>query len=252
MIEIFIIFGVVFFIAVLFYKQANEQFEILQIGGDRLEELPTLYAERSPIVVSGYEGLVSLGLGTETELRKRPNILQMTVGAVQNKTTLRTLLDSPAALRTFQFPVATAEFLAQESGLATWFKHSLYEHLLPSAFTKWFYSARTSLWLHHRGMFRTKAFQTAVMATQGVARVSLMLGSALPYLPGKWEGRQFASLTAQDTPLLSQVKFVEVTVRPGTILLLPPHMIVDISSGAGPVQAWSLVAEIHHPISGLA
>ena len=45
MIEIFIIIAVVFFIAVLFYKQANEQFDILQITADRLEELPTLYAE---------------------------------------------------------------------------------------------------------------------------------------------------------------------------------------------------------------
>jgi len=247
MIELFIIAGVVFFIAVLFYKRANEQFDILQIGGDRIEELPTLYAERSPIVVSGYP---SPGLGNETELRKRTGTLQMVVGKTKDSPTLRSLLDNPAALARFQFPLATAEFLAQETGLSVWFQHHLYEQLLPSQYTKWFYTEKTSLWLGHRGLFRTKAFQTVIMPTQGTARVSLMLTSVLPYLPTRWEGRRFASLGPQDTPLLSQIKFVEVVLRPGNLLLLPPHMIVDIGSDAG--QAWSFVAEIHHPISKLA
>jgi hypothetical protein len=77
MLEIFIIVAVVFFIAVLFYKQANEDFEILQITSARMDELPTLYAERYPIVLSDY---ALPGLGTESELRKRPAILQMKMG----------------------------------------------------------------------------------------------------------------------------------------------------------------------------
>jgi hypothetical protein len=246
MIEVFIIVAVIFFIAVLFYKQANEQFEISQITAARLEELPTLYAERSPIVVSGYP---LPGIGTEGELRKRPRILQMKVG----QTTLQHLLDSPRALANFQFPYATAEFLAQESGLTVWFQHHLYDQLLPSPYTKWFYSAKTTLWLHHRGLFPTTAFQTLIMPTQGVARVSLMLATALPYLPTRWEGRQFMTLSAQDTPLLGQIKYIDVLLRPGTLLLLPPHMIVDIaSSDSAGEAAWLFVAEIHHPISRLA
>jgi len=42
MIEIIVIIAVLLFIAVLFYKQANEQFEILQVEATRLQELPTL------------------------------------------------------------------------------------------------------------------------------------------------------------------------------------------------------------------
>jgi hypothetical protein len=247
MIEIFIIVAVVFFIAVLFYKQANEQFDILQITADRLEELPTLYAERSPIVVSGF---VPPALGTEAELRKRTNIIQMTVSQGKSGKSLRQLLDSPGELRTFQFLPETASFLAQESGLTVWFNHHLYEQLLPSQYTKWFYSNKSSLWIDHRGLFKTTAFQTIIMPTQGITRVCLMLPSVLPYLPTQWEGRRFSSLSPQDTPLLNQIKYIEIRLRKGNLLALPPHMIVDVSSEEG--VAWNFIGEIHHPISKIS
>jgi len=243
MIEFFIILTVLFFIAVLFYKQANEQFEILQIEASRISELPTMYAERYPIVVSNFQPPV---LGTEIELQKRPNILQMTV----NKNyTFKSLLENRDALAAFTFPKETATFLAKESGLSVWFQHHLFSLLTPF-YTKWFYTHKTSLWPHHRGLFKTTAFQTVVMVTQGTARVSLMLGSVIPYLPNRWQNRQFHSLTAQDTPLINQVKYIEIKLRKGNLLVLPAHMIVDITSEGS--SAWNFMAEIHHPISLLA
>ena len=245
MIEVFIILGVIFFIAVLFYKQANEQFEILQITANRIEEVRTLYGERSAIVLSDF---VPPALGTEVELRKRTNIIQMSVA---NGTSLKHLLDNRQLLATFQFSPPTAAFLAKESGLDVWFQQQLYEKLLPSPFTQWFYSNTTSLWIHHRGMFKARAFQTIIMPTQGTTNVIVMLPSVMPYLPTKWEGRRFHSLTAQDTPLLNQIKYVEIRLRRGNILFLPPHSIVDIST-EGSEPAWNFIAEIHHPISRIA
>jgi hypothetical protein len=243
MIEFIIIFGILFFIAVLFYKQANEQFEILQIDAARIDELPTMYGDRSPIVIKGYD---TPSLGTEAELQKRPNIMQM---AVRPGMSLKGLLASPQSLAAFQFRPETASFLAQESGLTVWFQHHMYEKFLPSPYTRWLYSSRCSLWPHHRGLFKTTAFQTLIMPTQGVARVSLMLGKVVPYLPVKWQGRAFNSLTPQDTPLLGQIKFLEVRLKKGNLLLLPAHMIVDIGSEE---NSWIFIAEIHHPISRLA
>ena len=243
MIEIFIIATVLFFIAVLFYKQANEQFEILQVPAERIHELPTLYTDRSPIVISDYK---PPALGTEEELQKRPNILQMSIAP---NLSLKQLLTNPQTLETFPFTQKTAVFLAKESGLTVWFQHHLYDQLLPSPYTKFFYSAKTSLWPNHRGLFKTTAFQTLIMPTQGTASVSLMLSKVIPYLPTRWEGRQFRTLTPQDTPLLNQIKFLEITLRKGNLLLLPAHVIVDIAS----IQsAWCFIGEIHHPISLLA
>jgi len=245
MIEIIIIFTVLFFIAVLFYKQANEQFEILQIEATRLSELPTMYPDRSPIVISNFQPPT---LGTEQELRKRPNILDM---GVSKEFTLKRLLENPQALRNFHFNSETARFLSKESGLHIWFEHHLYRDILPSPYTNWLYTFKTSLWPDHRGLFKTTAFQTLIMPTQGATRVSLMLGSALPYLPNRWQGRAFHSLTPQDTPLLNQIKYIEIKLRKGNLLLLPAHMIVDIST-EGTLSSWCFIGEIHHPISLIA
>ena len=244
MLEIIIIFTVLFFIAVLFYKQANEQFEILQIGGERIHELPTMYVDRSPIVVSDFS---TPSLGSEEAMQKRPSILQMTV---LPHMTLKELLGS-SELSTFQFSPATAEFLAKESGLSVWFDHHLFNTLLPQ-YTSWFYSSKSSLWPHHRGMYKTTAFQTIIMPTQGTAIVSLMLGKVLPYLPMRWEGRQFHALSSQDTPLINQIKYVEIKLRRGNLLILPAHIIVDVSSESGQEDAWCFIGEIHHPISRMA
>jgi hypothetical protein len=245
--EPIIILVVLFFIAVLFYKQGNEQFEILQLEAERISELPTLYADKAPIVVSDFK---LPALGTQEELQKRPHILQMSVAP---NLSLKALLGSEASLKAYTFKKPTAEFLAKETGLAIWFEHHLYTTLLPSPYTQWLYTSKTSLWPHHCGLFKTTAVQTLIMPTQGTLHVSLLLQKALPYLPKRWEGRAFHSLTPQDTPLLNQIQFIEIKLRPGNLLLLPPHLIVDINTAPdSSVSGWSFIAEIHHPISRLA
>ena len=245
--ETVIILGVLFFIAVLFYKQANEQFEILQLEAERLDELPTLHNEHSPIVVRNI-GIPNLG--TEEQLSKRPHILQM---AVQPKLSLRSLLADPVRLSTFRFSQPTAEFLSTETGLTLWMEKNFRQQLLPSPFTSFLYTTKTSLWPHHRGLWKTTAFQTVLMPTQGKAHVNLLLESQEAYLPKGWRGRSFDSLTLSDTPLLHQIKYMEVILRKGNLLLLPAHMIVDIHSTDDESESvWTVVFEIHHPISHLA
>jgi len=244
MIEFVFFIAILLFIGILFYKQANEEFQIIQLNADRIEELPTLYVDRSPIVVRDFQ---PPSLGSQEALEKRPQILQM---AVAPQVTLQTLLASNS-LATFQFPPAATVYLAKESGLHIWFEHHLYKKLLPSPWTSWLYSFQTSLWPHHRGMFKTTAIQTLLMPTQGSAVVSLLLPKMIPYLPTRWEGRPFKGLSQQDTPLLNQIQFIEIKLRKGTFLMLPAHVIVDISSVAGDT-AWIFQADIHHPISRIA
>jgi len=206
MLEYLLIIIVLFFIGVLFYKQANEEFQILQLDADRLSELPTLYADRSPIVVSDFP---TPNLGTQA-LQKR------------------------------------FDATAKESGLSVWFEHHLYKDLL-SPYTRWIYSFNTSLWPLRRGLFKTTAFQTIIMPTEGTASVKLMLLKMVPYLPNGWQGRSFSSLSLYDTPLLNQIQFIEIRVRKGNLLFLPAHMIVDIDSTDN-----IFIAEINHPISLIA
>lgn len=242
MLEYLLFAIVLFFIAVLFYKQANEEFQILQLDAERFNELPTLYAERSPIVMSDFQ---TPNLGSEEDLQRRPQIMGM---LVKQNTSLRQLLASPQ-LQQFQFPLASARFLAKESGLSIWFEHHLYKKLLPSPYTEWVYSFNTSLWPDHRGLFKTTAFQTVLMPSQGTASIKILLPKMIPYLPTQWKGRQFSTLSFQDTPLLNQIQFIEIRIRKGNLLLLPAHLIVDIQSIE---PSWVFIGEVNHPISYLA
>lgn len=230
MLEYALFIIVLFFIGILFYKQANEEFQILQLDADRLSELPTLYVDRSPIVVSDFQ---TPALGTEEEFLKRG------MGSIPP-----------------DIPKETAVHLAKESGLSVWFEHHMYKQLLPSPYTQFIYSFNTSLWPIKRGLFKTTAFQTVLMPTQGTASVKIMLQKMIPYLPSKWVGRSFSSLTLYDTPLLGQLQFIEIRVRKGNILFLPAHLIVDIESfrttGGSLEKSWIFMAEIHHPISLIA
>jgi hypothetical protein len=240
-----VILFVIGFIAVLFYKQANEQFEILQLEADRLQELPTLYGDHAPIVIRGFS---VPALGNFAELQKRKHILQM---AIAPNKTLYSVLSNKTELSKWVFRPETASFLAKESGLQIWFQQTLFTKFLPSPYTEWLYSNKTFLYPHHRGLFKTTAFQTIIMPTQGQARVSLILQNAETYLPAKWKERQFQSLTTMDTPLLAQIQFVDVKLKKGNLLVLPAHLIVDISTDSEE-PCWFFLAEIHHPISKLA
>lgn len=244
MIEWVIILAVCFFIAVLFYKQANESFEIIQLEATRIDELPTIYSEHSPIVLKNF---AVPSLGNQYELEKRHQIMNM---AVLKGLSLKALLNSEGSLREYTWKKETAEFLAKESGLHTWFQHHLYKHLLPSPFTKWLFSFQTSLYPHHRGLFKTTAFQTVLMPTQGTAIVSIMLPKSEPYFPVNWKGRRFETLTNADTPLLAQIQYIDVKLRKGNLLVLPAHFIINIKSDDD--CAWVFCAEVHHLISRIA
>lgn len=247
MIEFVLFILVLGFIAILFYKQANEQFEILQIDAERIQDLPTLYADRSPIVVRDFP---VPALGTSEELKKRTHIFKIVVAQGQGvkPITLEEFLENPI----YTITPKTARFLSKEAGLQIWFEHSVFKQLLPSPWTSWLYTCKTSLWPHHRGMYKTTAFQTMIMPTQGSVTVSLLLPKMIPYLPTAWEGRKFHSLTAHDTPLLSQIQFMEIKLRKGNILLLPAHVIVDVDAADKSKIPWIFQADIHHPISRMA
>lgn len=248
MLDILFCIIVILFIGILFYKQANEEIDILQLDAGRIEEVPTLYGERSPIVLKGFP---VPSLGSYEEMKKRPTVLGLTIG--DTKETLDTLLHSKS-LQDFTFHPTTMEFLAKESGLHIWFGLHSYKQLLPSSFTQWMYFYKTGLWPSHRGLWQTSAAHTLLVPTQGKAHVSLLLSKMIPYLPIEWKGRRLKTITAADTPLVSHLQYVEIKLKKGNALLLPPHILVDISSDETNVNnmLWMFQAEIHHPISSFA
>jgi hypothetical protein len=67
------------------------------------------------------------------------------------------------------------------------------------------------------------------------------------FLPAGWRGLHPADMCRSHTPFLEDVKYIDIIVRPGTILLIPPHW----RSAIEPREGNGLVLEIgfHHPMS---
>lgn len=225
--SIFIIVSCLF-IAVLFYKQANEQIEILTVDADRIQNLPNWLAERSPVVVRGYK---TPSLGTRAACEQRPSLAPL----FQYDTT--------------SFPIQTRKALAQESGLDIWFEHTLIP-ILTSRISRLYTTPHSRMIIGKQGLSQTTAPITFFMPTQGAFTVNILVQSQIPFLPSRWEGRALESLTVADSPLLNQIQYSQLKVRPGHLLFLPPHILIDIQEDTtAEIQAWGYFVELHHPIS---
>lgn len=235
MLEYIFLGVIVVFISILFYKQANEQIEILQLNSERIHDLPTLLQERSPVVVRDYS---TPPLGTPAELSKRPALVP--------------LLSSRS-----MFSESVKASLATQSGLDIWFEHTWLPKLTTPLSRLWT-RPRSRIVPLTEGLWKTTAPLTFFMPTQGAFRIRILSPSSEPYLPSVWWGKQFDSFTLQDTPLLSQIQYSELRVRHGHLLFLPPHLVLDSTPSDDPKdlekkeEPWAYIVELHHPISFLA
>jgi hypothetical protein len=61
------------------------------------------------------------------------------------------------------------------------------------------------------------------------------------------------SLTVNDTPLVGEIQFIDIVVRPGTMIAIPAHCIYSMKlKGSHAEFSTGLVIEIDTPISNLA
>ena len=91
-----------------------------------------------------------------------------------------------------------------------------------------------------------------ILPTDGDLVVSVMPEKSETYLPKTWKGRLFGSLTRLESPLIGEIKYVDIKVRQGSVVFLPPHWIVSIQSDNEKKIPWFIWSEFHHPLSKLA
>jgi len=98
----------------------------------------------------------------------------------------------------------------------------------------------------------TFGWATCIKCTQGEARCILLHNAQKSRLPAGWESLRWRDATVAHHPIWSQVKFVEVILRPGTALLVPPHWVMAIEPLEPSEPIWTIVSEVHHPVSQAA
>jgi len=240
-IEICLILAFLFFVAVFFYKQALEGFDISQIEADQLEKLPNLLTEYNLIVL---RSLPPTQLWNPSTIREIPRIQDAPYGNLK----LADIMANPKVAITPLFP-SSSEKLADHVGIQTWLETTWLPKIIDSEWKRFLFSARAEVAIGAKGLRKTVAYSTMIMPTEGDLVISVMPESSETYLPKVWQGKPFASIKRAEAPLIGEIKFMDIKVRNGSALFVPPHWIVDIQ-GASEVP-WFIWAEFHHPLSKL-
>lgn len=246
MIEILFILVVALAVFIVFYRQAIEQYNILQIESTQIGDLPKLLSERTPVVVR------SIGepkLFTPETLKQNPRLLSFPLEPTVN---LSTYLQSPKP--TIKLSKKSATVLANESGLQVWAEHMWFPKFFSNSWWEMIHSVSSEACLGERGLRKTTAITTMIYPTSGTLEVTLLTEHQEQFLPKVWRGRFPETMTVQDTPLVGEIKYITIKLRPGTVLCLPTHWAVSIraseeSKGKPLLWAW---IQVDNPISMIA
>ena len=73
---------------------------------------------------------------------------------------------------------------------------------------------------------------TYLFCTEGELHVTIMPETMEQFLPAVWLNLFPGDITEHDTPFLKDLKYIDIIVRPGTALVMPPHWLMSWISGA--------------------
>lgn len=251
MLEILILIILLFLIAFFFYKQRRSETQILQMEfSQRDEQLADLLEEQQPLVIRG----VSPPRGiTQEDLEKIPRLANFAVGGQPLE---RVLKESYLLFSAEGKPVLSTsrrEQLAQELSVPVWAK-KLWEPFLAESvwFGSWLGTTKTEVIIGGLGLFRTTAYYTMFFPTEETYNVSIISKESEDYLPPAWNYRYLTSFTINDTPLINELKYLDVVVRPGTAICIPRHTVISLEPNDPISFSAGVLLEFHMPVSLLA
>jgi hypothetical protein len=242
---------VVFFIAVVFYKQRRESTELLQSEfGNSQDSLKELFEERQPIILRTTPTPQSLAL---EQLTKMIRLYDFPLR--DKKATLREYMAKPSLQGTVGIPlmsVQASQLLAKELALEIWVANVLQGMIqdMGGAFSV-IYSQTVRTMLGGAGMQRATSVMTMILPVEGKYTVSLVNKKSEQFLPTAWKYRYPRTLTINDSPLVSEIQYIDIVLRPGTMLCLPTHCIFSIEAEDPATFHSALWIEIDSPISSL-
>jgi hypothetical protein len=111
---------------------------------------------------------------------------------------------------------------------------------------------RTEAFIGGLGMTRTVAKYTCIMPTEGTFTLSILSKESESFLPESWQYKYISSLTLNDTPLVADLKFLDIVLRPGTTVCLPPHTIISIEPKPESKLFAFASIEYHEPVTLIA
>jgi hypothetical protein len=119
--------------------------------------------------------------------------------------------------------------LAKELALDTWVSHTVQDIIsdMVGIFSP-LHTQSVNVLLAGKGMERALSVYTILMPVEGKYTLSIVNKKSESFLPSNWKYRFPRTLTINDSPLVGEIQYIDVVLRPGTLICLPPHCIYSL------------------------
>jgi len=246
MLEVLLIIFVLFLILTFFYKQAVCEFRINQMEWSQKEKIPNLLGEKIPLVV---RSLPSASFWTHDDIVARPCFQKI---PIFQETSLTQWITSSTPSSTCPWKYSQAETIATTSGLKIWAEKYINSSII-HPMLKWWMIPKYHCWAGNVGLRKTFATWTCLFPVDGELTVTIMPESVESSLPVPWTNCFPSMLTSKDTPFVSDLKFIDIILRPGNCLFMPAHWFVSWTSSEHAEKVpMACTISYHTPISLLA
>jgi hypothetical protein len=246
MLEILLIALIAVAILIFFHNQAIYEFKINQIGWTEKAKMSTLLGERIPLVL---KGLPPVAFWTQQDCMMRNCYSEVPVFTDKGLGEWLVGCDPTTAC---PWSAEHAKLLGALSGLPIWTERELNPTFHPNAAWSLWYRPEVSCWAGSKGLWRLRARWTCLFVTEGAIQVSIVPGTGLQALPPNWRKGDVhpSRLTIYDTPFAADLKFMDIVLRPGHMLIMPNHWLLSWQSLEGSELCPMVCSiEYHTPIS---
>jgi len=224
MLEIFLIFGILIIILTFFYKQAVCEFRINQIEWSQNDNLANLLTEKVPIVI---RSIPSATFWTRDDVLNRACFNDI---PIFQETTLTEWISASTPDSVCPWAYVQAENIANVSGIDIW-ADKWVNSIVINPFFKWWMFPKYHCWAGNIGLRKTFAW-TCFFPVDGEIIFTIMPENVKSFLPLNWLGCFPANLTTKDTPFVSDLKFIDIILRPGNCVFMPAHWFVSWTTTA--------------------
>jgi hypothetical protein len=244
MVEIIFIGLILFLILTFFYKQAISDFRINQIEWSQKDDILPLLRERIPLVI---RSIPSANFWTREDVETRTCFEEI---PIFQELQLTEWVKSATNQSVCPWKDKQAEQIASVSGIHVWAKKWMHPSLLTRLSSYWLFPMY-HCWAGNRGLHKSIAVHTCIFPVDGEVLVSIMPEQNETYLPIQWMNQFPSQITKKDTPFVHELKYIDIVLRPGHCLVMPPHWFVSWSSLSETVPMVCSIS-YHSPISYLA
>ena len=207
MILFLIICSILFFIYVFFYKQSISDYTILQLDHSQIEKISETLLEKSAVIIKNVEIPHCIQKKSLLSVQRFADIF---VGSCK----LSEYLDKNNCI--LQISKELETFIANETGFQSYMNHNWLEKLHTHPLSSYISSVESRVCFGSHQLQKTLAIYTLIMPIESKYTISLINPNYVSSLPQDWR-------TIQDLENSSKLKFIDVIVRPGTLLIIPPH-----------------------------